>query len=298
MRKLATLSLVVVGCLAMQVYAGPVKVGVTSWTDPVPLVPGSGEVFFDIWVDIDPTYDAGGVAVGNAGLVALVYDVVPAVENPATPLLEEMADAQGGWDYTGAFISKVSGDHYNAAAPATSVTGYNGGWGFDTGGLPTGGNVTTPVGTIKGAGLVAIPFGFVADVRPGWAGLQPNIRMGVGHGVCTLEADDGRHPGLVAGTGVEMDNGSVPGDGHWVLQNGHIDVSGWGAGTYTFDIVPTSFELLNGSLDYNNDQAVDYSVTVPVEDREGSSFTFTIIPEPATLGLLLIAGVSVIRRRR
>ena len=302
--RISALSTAVLFIVALQAQARAVDLLVNPYheggTPLNALVPGD-EVSFQVGVSVDPTYDPEGMGNVNQGLAALVYNMFGSQAQTAGYFLGDpvtggsITEAFSGYDYTGAIQSTTKHAMWNEPAP-TGVSGYNAGWGFDTGGLPSNGAATEP-GIIKGAGLVAAPFGVKGDVRPHWPGNQQNMRLGVGHGTYTAHGDDGVLPdGFVMGFGQDLPN--IEGDGTWMLQEGVIDTSGWAPGTYDFVLTGTSVEVLAGDMDFNVDQGTDYSKTVPEEERGAASFSITLIPEPTTLGLVMLAGVALVRRRR
>lgn len=94
--------------------------------------------------------------------------------------------------------------------------------------------------------------------------------------------------------------GFVPGYGdarsNWYLLRGNIDVPD-GAGIYTVAITPTSLNAITLDTDLNNDDLNGYFDTV-LADAVGHSFSFTVVPEPATMSALLLAGAGLVIRRR
>lgn len=78
----------------------------------------------------------------------------------------------------------------------------------------------------------------------------------------------------------EMPTSMTPGE-YWMNLDHYGEIDGWGAITPTGD---------------NADAFPDFSVSG--EFHLGASTRFTVVPEPATLGLFALGGVALIRRRR
>ena len=55
--------------------------------------------------------------------------------------------------------------------------------------------------------------------------------------------------------------------------------------------------MYDGTLDYTSDIVGGFRVNVPASDMTGTSFSFTLVPEPCTAGALLLAGLALVRRR-
>ena len=56
--------------------------------------------------------------------------------------------------------------------------------------------------------------------------------------------------------------------------------------------------MFSPTIDYNDDVGGGFRLGVSAANMTGDSFSFFLIPEPASLGLLLIGGLALIRRRR
>ena len=252
------------------------------------LLPGDA-VWFQVAVSVDNSVD------GNNGLATLVYDVIA---QQTTPQLSGMLDAFSGYSNDGADVPNpgvggaaiVSDNFYNFSDNAISPH-YGGGWGFNRGGLDGGGDVTSVSGSIIAAGIAAPPT-WTTDTHPNLPGLQPLSRPGVGIGAFTFGIDDPVFGGGPGGFGND------PGDGAWIIQEGHIDTTAWAAGTYSFNINPTAGAVYDGTLDYTTDIPGGFRVNVPTSDMTGTSFSFTLVPGPSTMGALFVAGLVLIRRRR
>ena len=286
------LAAVMVGVLAPSVQASGIDMQSRWWTvhDSFAQWTPGDPIFFQVGVSVD---ELAGGPTGNRGLAGIVYDVISPEAATQGLYFSPMSDALSGYSWQ-SLPSVVTGAYYVASGSSTQAM-YGGGWGFDTGGLPTGGNVDDP-GLISAAGISA-PLFFDADVQDFFPGNQPNTRLDVGISEYHLGADDPLYPGLLAGFGQMLENG-IAGDGTWMLQEGVIDTSGWAYQSYSFEVVPTSGTLFK-DLDYNLDRSsAQYAYEVDQQDMQSSSFAFTPIPEPACLGLIILGGISLVRRRR
>jgi hypothetical protein len=264
---------------------------------PVGIQPGS-VITYEIAVAVDPL---AGHANGNEGLATIVFDVnncgAPAPILPAVGAAES-GFAELGAGVIGAMRTVLDSMYYDSGT--TSFPGYNGGWGFDNSGLPIGGNVTISPGNILGAGSLA-PLTWTADVNPTYPGLQPYARLGVGHGLYNFGGDDPALAGLQGGFGQDLSNAKAPiaGDGHWLMFRGTMDTSAWEDGmVYGWEVVPTNGAVFSPTMDYTQDLGGGFRIAVNAPDMEGDSFSFFLVPEPASLGLLLVGGLALIRRRR
>ena len=253
-----------------------------------------------------------GVAVATDGTLGLgtgtvVYDVVPCPEtlnvNSGGYVMDQMHDAATGWSDNppaagGAVLGYVASPYHFGVTSLRAA--YNGGWGHDAAGLYHEG---TPSGlSVLGPGLKS-PLKWVADVNPEFLGDQNQWKKDVGLGTYMLEGPYGA--GIQGGFGQDLSNkdGIVPGDGQWFFQESIIDLSGWTfeySDVVGWQVVLLQAAVLNATLDYNVDIDGGFLINVGgigdglVQD----SFAFHVIPEPATMGLILIGGLSLIRRRR
>ena len=294
--------LVLAGLLVSAGRAATITLSVNPITDGANgldrLLPGD-TVWFQVGVAVDKSI------VSNNGLATLVYDV--AAQQP-TPQLSGMLDAFSGFSNDGADVpdpgvggpATISDNFYNFSNNAISPD-YGGGWGFNRGGLDYGGDVTSSSGSIIAAGVVAAP-NWTADTHPNIPDVQPLSRPGVGIGAFTFGIDDPVFRDfpfiIVGGFGFDIEFPNQPGDGTWIIQEGLIDTTGWAAGTYSFDIIPTAGAVYDGTLDYTTDIAGGFRVDVPTNDMFGTAFSFRLVPEPTTMGALMVAGLALFRRRR
>ena len=240
----------------------------------------------------------------NMGLATLVYDVSSAEANAKGYWLNVMTPAESGYaensdGSVGALRDITNSLYVNSGT--SEYAGYNGGWGFDNSGLPTGGDATTNPGEISTAGAL-MPLTWDADINPAYPGLQPYSRLGVGHGTYTFPAADLKVGGMQGGFGQVLENvypnPPTPGDGHWLFQRSTIDTNAWDFGTYSFDIDGTNAAVYTPTLDYDQDQSGGFRLSVSNDRMQDTSFSFTLIPEPTTLGLIVFGGLGMIAARR
>jgi hypothetical protein len=255
-------------------------------------------VIYELAASVDP---AG--AGGNLGLASIVYDVSSPQATAAGYWLTELQLVESGFaelpDGSAGPLRNVGQASYINSG-TTAYAGYNGGWGFDNSGLPSGGDTTMSPGLVSAAGILA-PITWTADVNPSYPGQQPFTRLGVGIGLNIIPNEDPAAGGILGGFGQDLSNAAnpIPGDGHWIFQRGQIDTSGWNLGTYDFQITGVSGAVFDATLDYNQDLSGGFRLAVPDSDIAGTDFSFSIvIPEPPVMVLFLLAGLSIIRRHR
>jgi hypothetical protein len=314
--RVLVMGIAVLGFMTMSAQAGTIDLIVNAYASyegvdtPIPtkctdgsyteIVPGS-IITYEIAVAVDDS--AESTVPGNRGLATIVFDVercfgVPTgyTMNPITAAESGFAELPGG--AVGALRDVTNSMYVDSGT--TAYAGYNGGWGFDNSGLPIGGNVTASLGDVLGAGSLA-PLTWTADVNPSFVGNQPYARLDVGIGTYMFGAGDPAAGGLMGGFGQDLSNSSnvIPGDGSWLMFRGTIDTSGWADGAaYGWEVNPTNGAVYTPTLDYGQDQGGGFRIAVNEPDMDGDSFAFFLVPEPASLGLLLVGGMALIRRRR
>ena len=156
--------------------------------------------------------------------------------------------------------------------------------GFGFSGLSDQGNNTAVVGSVIGPGAGMNPL-WTADVAPQTynPGLQPKALHNVGYGA---------PPGIdVGGTQTP----SLNPRGKWFLLEGEILVP-HEMGTYYVDIIPGQINVIDPTRDLNVDQTGGYQIAA--KGVIGGGWVVNVIPEPATLSVLLFAGVGLVVRRR
>ena len=254
-------------------------------------------VIYELAVSVDST-GAGG----NVGLASIVYDVSSPQAAAAGYWLTELQLVESGFaelpDGSPGALRNIGQAMYIDSG-TTAYAGYNGGWGFDNAGLPSGGDVTLSPGLVSAAGILA-PLSWTADVNTSYPGQQPYARLGVGIGANIIPSEDPAAGGMLGGFGQDFSNvaNPIPGDGHWILQRGQIDTSGWNLGTYDFLITGGSGAVFDATLDYNQDQQGGFRLNVLGSDIAGTDFSFSVIPEPPVMVLFLLAGLTIYRRHR
>jgi len=315
--RMLVMGIAVLGFMTMSAQAGTIDLIVNAYaTAPdssvVPILSKTGDavltpvpvgsvITYEIAVAVDDS--AGSTAPGNLGMATVVFDVLNAgaCSGYQMPYITaaESGYAEAGQNLVGPLRTTVDLQYQDSGT--TAYPGYNGGWGFDNAGIPIGGNTTTSLCDVLGAGALAVPLGWLADVNPSYPGLQPKARLGVGIGTYMFGADDPSDAnGKMGGFGQDLSNANnvIPGDGHWMMFRSQIDVSGWSSGQYGWDVVPTNGAVFSPTVDYNVDVTGGFRIAVFSDQMGGDSFSFFLVPEPASLGLLLIGGLALIRRRR
>ena len=276
----------------------PTKCGDAELT---PVAPGS-EITYEFAMVVDP---GAAHPEGNMGLATIVFDVLRCDPASTDYVMNYMTAAETGYaelpdGSPGALRNFTNAMYIDSGS--TGYPGYNGGWGWDSSGLPLGGDVTDSPGDILGAGMLA-PLTWDADVNSTYPGNQPFAPLGIGHGTYTFPADDPACGGLQGGFGQDLSNslGIVEGDGHWLMWRSTIDTSDWSEEDWNADygwyISPTNGAVYSPTADYSQDHGGGFRIAVAAEDMVGDSFAFFLTPEPGTIGLMVLCGAAGIRRR-
>jgi hypothetical protein len=253
----------------------------------------------------------------NEGLAGVVFNTFCAEMASQGLYMTTYYDGESGYSnmVTVPGLRTILDPAYDSPQPSVGSPDYSGGWGFTNQGLPTGGVVTAP-GQVLNAGN-ALELIWSGDNAPILPGLQSHGLKGVGQGVNVGRPEDPTFAGVQLGRQVgpmpqDLANGKVPGDGEWVMFKTWISLAGAavedgkGAILYTVDVVPTDGNWLMHEEDFTGDSAgstyydeLQGGFRAPFEasDMTGDSFSF-YIPEPATVGLLLVGGLALVRRRR
>jgi hypothetical protein len=150
------------------------------------------------------------------------------------------------------------------------------------------------LGTTSGDDAIGIgafmPLVWDADTSTA-AGVQPYALQGVGYGTPSTAVDSG-------GNALSPAYGTVR--AKWYLLAGSIAVPD-ALGTYTVEFVPgqATQNVIRNGLNLGADITDGYVESASLSGTiAGGSFTFMVVPEPATLSALLFAGAGLVMRRR
>ncbi len=256
-----------------------------------------------IYIQIAVTTSQGD----HQGVSQVVYDMVSPEAKAKGYILDDVGldgltganRALSGYNNHGgpSSVQNVSAATYAVAQPSIPPANYSGGWGWTNSGLPHQGVVTSNPGSVLGAGD-SLPLTWSGDQAPTIAGVQSFARAGIGLGAYTALGEDPSLSGQTLGFGTDLANGVGGGDGSWWFHTVIIDTTGWDKQTYTFNFTTTAGNVLRSDADLSQPLGGGFRQAVIGSDLHGASVSFTLIPEPGTLGLLLAGGLALIRRRR
>jgi hypothetical protein len=249
-----------------------------------------------LWIDIAVTSSEGD----HQGVSQVVYNVVSQEAKSKGYFLNAADRTSSGYNNFGgpASVQTVLAAAYDSPQPSVPPANYSGGWGWTNSGLPHGGNTLGNPGSVIGAGD-SLPLTWSGDNAPLIPGIQSFARIGVGQGAYTSNNDDGAlADGTQQGFGYDVVNQVGTGDGSWWFHSILIDTTGWDKQTYTFTLTTTAGNVLNSNADLSQPLGGGFRQAVVGSDLQGTTISFTLIPEPGTLGLVLMGGLALIRRRR
>ena len=316
--RVSTASLVVlIGAFAPAANAVSLQTLVAArWVGPAGPVPVTEGTFVNAAFNPYIMYDvAVRVSEGdNMGLGSVMFDTRCQVMAEQGLYMWPFYDAESGYSNMGAYpgLRDVTDPAYPAPQPTFAPASYGGGWGFDNQGSPTGGMATAP-GQVMQAGNSVPPI-WTGDNAPWLPGLQSSALLGVGQGSNVGRPEDPTFGGTQLGRQTHVDgpmpqdlaNGMVPGDGEWVMFRTWLDVQFTGLYTYyTVSVTPTFGTYLMFESDFTGDSAgltyydeLNGGYLAEFDTYVGDRFRFWAVPEPGTVGLLLVGGLALIRRQR
>jgi hypothetical protein len=242
----------------------------------IDLLPGEADLLnYRIWVAIDDEGDGAS----SQGLAGHSFDIATNTGLLQPLPIQAKTKTTGPTDITAANWVFVGYPTY-----VTKLSGF----GFDGGSF--NGNATSNVGSILGPGAAMNPGAWVSDVDTFYtAGLQPKQLHNVGYGA---------PPGLDVGGSATPPPAKAR--DKWYLLEGSINIAGLGLGSYYVDLQPGIINVIRPDVDLNFDITDGYQIGASTigDTILGHMWWFNIVPEPATLSVLLFAGVGLVIRRR
>ncbi len=150
-------------------------------------------------------------------------------------------------------------------------------------------------GSVLGAGD-SLPLTWSGDYDPVAPGIQSEARVGIGLGANIAPLEDPNLGGQSLGFGADVANGVGGGGGEWWFHSILINTTNWDKQTYTFNMTTTAGNVLRSESDLSQPLGGGYRQAVTGADLIGGSFSLTIIPEPGAFALILLGGLTLIRR--
>ncbi len=296
-------------------YYGPaLLVDVRGWWQSSPGGGVATRVYSDEGIVIDKgvnpflRYDiAVDVTDDTAGLFGVFFDVEIPQAAAAGYFLDPTNLADAGYNNFGGppTLRSVAAPAFDVPQPSSGTPNYGGGWGFGIQGHYSLGLTAQP-GTIDNIGVM-MPGSWSGDNAPGIQGLQSYSLLGIGVGEHVGNENDPILAGTTLGFGYDMANVAGTGDGSWIVMSGLIDTTSWAPGEYDVHVIPNDASSYlqppyPGIIDYDlPHQPVRTgsfgSVWYPPTNLFTSPFSFTIIPEPAALAMMVLGALGLIRRR-
>jgi hypothetical protein len=213
-------------------------------------------------------------------------------------------DTQGLAGFEGSILTNTGGAAPTRAFTTSTTNGYylitDQLWTAGKNGMLLGGfgmGFFTTLGTPTGDDIIGVgafmPLEWDADVSNGGvpAGINPYALKGIGYGLPSAAVDSG-------GNAFAPTYGAAR--AKWYLVSGSVAVPA-GAGIYTVDFVPgqNTQNVIRNGLNLGADITDGYIESASLSGTvQGGSFSFEVVPEPATLSALLFAGAGLVMRRR